>query len=84
MITRSRARAQIASIAIRPAILQLDRGSWQIVTLYHFAWTVLPLAAIMSACLQWLCFQPASSAQLFYFPLYGCREKGGYNDAVVQ
>lgn len=38
----------------------------------------------MSACLQWLCFQPASSAQLFYFPLYGCREKRGYNDAVVQ
>lgn len=38
----------------------------------------------MSACLQRLCFQPASSAQRFYFPLYGCREKRGYNDAVVQ
>lgn len=76
MITRSRAWAQIASIAIRPAILQLDRGSWQIVTLYHSAWTILPLAAIMSACLQWLCFQPASSAQLFLFSPLWLQGKG--------
>lgn len=49
---QTHAYTQIASIAIRPAILQLDKGSWQIVTpLPLSAWTVLPLPAVMRDCL---------------------------------
>lgn len=77
---------QIASTAIRPAILQLDKGSWQIVT-------PLPLCCLNcspSACNnERLPVYTGSAFSLplqlgLCFPSMDAGKKRGFNDAVVQ